>query len=324
MLGSLPTGPLRDLLMALQYEFSLDERPYCAAAERAGLGVGEALGMLRGAAEAGVLKRVGYYFNYRSQGHKAALVAYRSNGRVEELAEVYRRDPLATHVYLRDHPVYDVWVVVKRPTGEELEAHVEEVASKLGLDYVILYSRRTLKLSVKYDLYRGISRSGPYSRVREDPPRPEDLGYPTALARLLRALPLEERPYRRVAERLGMTEADVVEAAREMLKAGVLGDPGAALDGHKAGFTENAMVVMEPSGDEEALCECAASLPFSTHVVLREAKPRGAWRHTCYFMVHAVSPELIRQALEEARARCRPRDALAIRSLADLKPGVVR
>ncbi len=312
------------ILMALQYKFSLDLDPYQAAAEAVGVSEGELLARLKELASRGILKRVGFYFNYRSAGHSAALVAYRSYGRVKELAEVYRGDSLATHVYMRDHPVYDVWIVVKRPSREELEAHVEDTARKLGVDYVILYSKRTYKLSVKYDIYRGVSRAGGYSRVAESPPSPKDLGYPTALARLLRALPLEPRPYRDVASRVGLSEEEAIEAAKTMLERGVLGDPGAALDGHKLGFRENAMVVMEPAECEEELCECAASLPFTTHVVLRDPKPRGAWRHTCYFMVHAVSRPLINRAVEEARAKCRPKSLLVIRSLADLKPGVVR
>ena len=311
-------------LMTLQYKFSLDYDPYRSAAEIVGVSEDELLARLRRLASVGILKRVGFYLNYRSTGHAAALVAYRSNGKVKELAEVYKRDPLATHVYLRDHPYYDVWVVVKRQSREELEAHIDDVARKLGVEYVILYSKRTYKLSVKYDIYRGLSRAGKYSRVAESPPAPEDMGYPASLARSLRSLPLKPRPYQDVASRLGLKEDEVVEAARLMLEKGVLGDPGAALDGHKLGFRENAMVVMEPAGCEEELCECAASLPFTTHVVLRDPKPRGAWKHTCYFMVHAVSKPLVGRAVEEARAKCRPRSLLVIRSLADLKPGVVR
>jgi DNA-binding Lrp family transcriptional regulator len=317
-----------DVLMEMQYSFPLTETPYCDVAARLGVGVDKVIGTLRNLSARGILKRIGFYLNYRSEGRKAALIAYSTGGdesKVRALAEVYLRDPLATHVYLRDHPVYDVWVVTKRNSQVELEAHAASVAEKLGVRHVLLYSRRTFKLSVKYDLRLGISRSGPFSRVHPSPPKPEEMGYTTALARALKVLPLEERPYRRAAMSSGLSEAEVVEAAREMLRAGILGDPGAALDGHKAGFTENAMVVMEPDpGREVELCECVSSLPFSTHVVLRESSPPGVWRHTCYFMVHAVSRSLIEEVIDNVRRACGPRDVLSIRSIVDLKPGVVR
>lgn len=317
-----------EALMELQYRFPLTPTPYCDVAHRLGVEPDRLVSTLRELSRLGVLKRVGFYLNYRSTGKVAALVAYSTGGdkrKLEALAAEYRSDPLATHVYLRDHPYYDVWVVVKRGSRGELERHTATLASRLGLDYVILYSRRTLKLSVKYDLLEGISRSGPYPAVHPSPPRPEELGYPASLARALRVLPLEARPYRRIAAAHGMSEDEVVEAARVMLEAGVLGDPGAALDGHRAGFPENGMVVMEPlSSGEEGLCSCAAGLPYSTHVVLRESVPPGAWRHTCYFMVHAVSREKLAEAVRHAESTCRPRSLMVIRSLADLKPGVVR
>ena len=317
-----------EALMELQYRFPLTPTPYCDVAERLGVPVGELLGRLRRLRSLGALKRVGFYFNHRSAGRRAALVAYSTGGDgglVEELARLYRGDPEATHVYLRDHPVYDVWVVVKRGSRGELEEHVASVASRLGLRYAILYSTRTYKLSVKYDLHRGVSRAGPHSRVNPDPPRPEDLGYPSSLARSLRSLPLEERPYRGIARTHGLGEEEAVEAAREMLRAGVLGDPGAALDGWRIGFRYNAMTAASPArGGPGELCECLSRVPEVTHVVLREPWPPGSWGLPCFFVVHARSEGLLREALRGALDACGVGEHVAIRSLRDLKPGAVR
>ena len=313
------------ILMELQYRFPRSPTPYCDAAERLGLEPGELLGELRRLHREGVLKRVGFYVNYRSRGLRAALIAYEAPGREEELARIYAGDEQATHVYVRDHPVYNVWVVTKRPTLEELVEHARRVAGEVGGRFVVLYSRRTYKLSVKFDLWEGVSRSGPYSLVHESPPSPGELGVDPGALRLLRSLPLEERPYRPLASRLGVGEGEAAALAWKLLDAGVLGDPGAALDGHRAGFRENAMVVMEPGpGGEGALCECAARSPHTTHVVLRGSIPEGAWRHTCYFMVHAVDGARLSRLVEEVTGGCGPRDYMVIRSLADLKPGAVR
>ncbi len=314
-----------DLLMELQYGFPRGPRPFHEVAEVLGEEPGALVEAARGLASRGILKRIGFYLNYRSQGLRAALVAYAAGDRIGELASYYRGDPLATHVYRRDHPVYDLWVVTKRGSLEEVVGHARRLAEEHGVDYVVLYSRRTYKLSVKYDLYRGVSRSGPYAWVAEKPPRPEDLGVPLPAARLLRALPIDEHPYRGLAARLGVSEREAARIAWRLLDAGVLGDPGAALDGHRAGFEENAMVVMEPGPQgEDCLCRCAAMLPFTTHVVLRGSIPEGKWTHTCYFMVHAVDRARVELLVEEAASQCGPRSLHVIRSLEDLKPGVVR
>jgi DNA-binding Lrp family transcriptional regulator len=314
-----------ELLMRLQYDFPLTPDPIGDVASRVGVSGEEAVARLKRLAKAGILKRIGFYYNYRAQGKIAVLVAFAAGDNYPVLAEMFRGDPDVTHNYLRDHPVYNVWVVLKRGSREELFRAIEEAARRSGSKgWIALFSKRTYKLSVKYDLYEGVSRSGRYWRVVENPPRPEELGIDPRLPRLVRVLPVNLDPYRGVAERLGMTVEEVVEQVRVLLDKGVLMDPGAALDGHKAGFTENAMVVMEPEGDPEEACASAAELPYSTHVVLRDPYPPGSWRHVCYFMVHAVDRERVWRVVEEARRRCRARDVMAIFSLADLKPGTVR
>jgi DNA-binding Lrp family transcriptional regulator len=325
-LGSVGVSGIdRDLLMELQYRFPLTPTPIVDVAERLGVKVSDALARLKRLNDAGILKRIGFYYNYKAQGHVAALVAFAAGKRFRVLADVFKEDPLVTHSFLRDHPVYNVWIVAKRRTMDELLDYVRSVAHRVGIDrWIVLFSKRTFKLSVKYDLYEGISRAGEFSRVVENPPSPEDLGIDPRLPRMVRVLEISERPYRKVASSLGMSEDEVVDTVKELLMKGVLSDPGAALDGHRIGFRENAMVVMEPVGDEYEACECAAEIPYSTHVVLRGCYPEGAWRHTCYFMVHAVSRDKVERVVKWARDACPVKDVMPIYSLEDLKPGVVR
>ncbi|MCE4620032.1 MAG: Lrp/AsnC family transcriptional regulator [Desulfurococcales archaeon] len=316
----------RELLMMLQYEFPKSPWIFREVAEALDLSENEAVEKTRRLHEAGIVKRLGFYVNYKARGLKVALIAYSTGGSFEGIAEYYQRDPHATHVYLRDHPVYDVWVVTKKGSLEELLSHARKIAEEYNVGYVVLYSRRTYKLSVKYDLYNGVSRSGRYSLVPVDPPKAEDLGVPTEVLREFRSLEISRSPYRRAARKLGISEEEAAKLAWQLVDKGVLGDPGAALDGRLIGFHENAMVTMEPSADtnEEDLCRCAAMLPFTTHVVLRGSIPRDAWRQNCYFMAHAVNRSLIEELVSEAVTRCRPASYSVIRSIRDLKPGVAR
>lgn len=314
----------RDLLMELQYRFPLTPTPIEDVSQKLDVDPGEAVSRLKSLARRGILKRIGFYYNYRAQRKIAALVAFSAGERYRVLADIFRKDPDVTHNYLRDHPDYNVWIVIKRATREELFRDVEEAAARVGARWIALFSKKTYKLSVKYDLVEGVSRSGQYWRVVERPPTVEDLGVDPRLPRLVRVLPIKERAYSEIASRLGMDEEEVVSLAKELLSKGVLLDPGAAIDGHRAGFTENAMIVMEPDGDPEETCRRAAELPYSTHVVLRDPYPPGSWRHICYFMAHAVDREKIQRIVDEAWRKCRPRDLIPIYSIEDLKPGTIR
>ncbi len=318
------SGLERDVLMELQYRFPETSTPYCDVAERLGVETSTLLGALRRLRSIGVLKRVGFYVNYRSERLRAALIAIAAGRRVEEIArEVFASDPYATHVYERNHPIYNLWVVTKRPSLEELMGVARSIEERYGVDTVLLYGKRTLKLSVKYDLYEGVSRSGPYWRVSQNPPPPEAYGLTPAKMRLYRSLPLEERPYRVVADRLGLSEEEAAGLAWRMLRDGALGDPGAALDGHKAGFKINIMLTTRDSGGMET-CSCLAGLPFTTHVVYRTVHPPGKWEYPCYAMIHAVDRERADRLVRTAVSRCGLEDFFLLESLRDLKPGVVR
>lgn len=311
------------LLMKLQYEFPLTLTPYGDVARSLSIDEETVLSMLRELKAAGLVKRVGFYYNYRSRRQVAALigVACRDYARV---AEAVRRDPLVTHSFVRDHPEVNLWIVARRGSRSELIEYAEELARLCESSrYTVLFSKKTFKLSVKYDLLEGVSRSGPYSSLPEDPPSPEDLGVDPRVPEMLRSLPIESRPYKAIGEKLGLSEDEVFESMLAMLRSGVLGDPGASLDGRKLGFTENAMVVAVLEGSE-SLAECLASIPYTTHVVLREIYPPGSWSFDGYAMVHATSRDKIRGVVETIRGTCGVRDLSVLFSIVDLKPEVVR
>jgi len=312
------------VLMKLQYEFPLTPTPYSDVASEIGIGVDELLSMLRRLHAEGVVKRIGFYYNPRSRGVNAVLVAMstprpvEASGRLDELLEV-------THSYLRDHPVYNLWVVVRYREWERLVEAVMDACRVSGCtDYVILPATRLHRLSVKYDLAMGISRAGPYSRVRLDPPSPEELGVPGELPRLVRRLPLRPHPYREAAQRLGMGEEEVVDYIVKLLREGVLGDPGATLNGQRIGFTVNAMYVAEPYPGVDACAWVSDHVPYATHIVTRRIVPEDSpWRYTCFFMVHAAARDRLRVVDELLAAAPVTRwDRLV--SLTDLKPGAQR
>jgi DNA-binding Lrp family transcriptional regulator len=176
-------------------------------------------------------------------------------------------------------------------------------------------------LSVKFGLLKGYSRSGPYSLLASNPPSPSSLGVPEELALSLRSIPLTERPYREVARKLGVDEDYVVELINRLLSAGVLGDPGASLEGRLLGFTENALIAAVGKGK---VCECLARMPYTTHVVERDVYGPGEWPYNCYAMIHAKTRDVASMIINELVENCDIHSFEVLYSIRDLKPGVLR
>jgi len=283
-----------DLLMAVQYDFPLVERPFQAIADTLGTSESWVLERLREAVLSGVLKRIGAILNYKSRGMVAALVGMAvPEDRIEEVAAEVNRDPMVSHNFQRDYKPYNLWFVTKARSKEELEAKVKAVADKFGVDYVVLYSLRSYKVDVRFDLRRGISWTRGYI-MPEDPPSVNSLGIPMEFFGKIKSLPLVPEPFKEAAAVLGLPVEQTLEKIKELIRLGMLRDLHATLDGEVVGFKENAMVVIR-----EARCEDVAMLPISTHVVLRNTVP-GKWEYPCYFMVHGTRRDVIESYVQEA------------------------
>ncbi|MFN3803573.1 MAG: Lrp/AsnC family transcriptional regulator [Pyrobaculum sp.] len=306
---------LIDVLMEVQYNFPLVERPFLEIAGKVGLSEEEVLTLLREAVRAGVLKRIGAILNYKSRGMTAALVGLAVPDHiVEDVAAAVNEDPLVSHNFLRDYRPYNLWYVTKANSKEELEQKVRTVAKRFGVDYVILYSLRSYKVDVRFDLRRGISWTRGYI-MPESPPTVDSLGIPMAFFGKVKSLPLEPTPFRGAAEALGLSTQETLKKIRELIDMGVLRDLHGTIDGEAAGFRENAMVVLK-----EPRCEEVAMLNISTHVVYRNTVA-GRWEYPCYFMVHGVRKDVIEENIKEALRELGVREYAVLYSVRDFLGG---
>lgn len=280
-----------DLLMKVQYDFPLVDRPFEEIGKELGLDEDQVIQRLRRLAAAGVLKRIGSVMNYRAKRLEAALIGLAvPEELIDRVAGEINRDPMVSHNFQRDWRPYNVWYVTKASSKEELEEKVKTLADKWGLEYIILYSLKTYKLDVRFDLRRGISRSK-LKRLPEDPPHVDALGIPREFFSKVKSIPLVREPFKGVADVLGKSVGETLDLLLQLIKLGVLRDFHATLDGERLGFRENAMVVLR-----RPECDRAADMDESTHVVLRNTVP-GKWEYPCYFMVHAVDRKVIAESV---------------------------
>ena len=306
------------ILMALEYDFPLDKEPYRVLAQRFGLSENELLEKVKNYIHDGIVKRIGMYVSFRAKGMDSALVAAQIP---ENKIDFFRRKALEikeiTHNYIRIHPRYNVWYVIKAENRDALNNKIRTLMEEVGaVDYVILYSEQTLKLSVKFDIIRGISYSEAYvpkdtGRVDANPELLKVLSYP---------LPLVPRPFKEVAAKLGMSEDDLIDVVIKLRERGAIRDYGATLNGEKVGIIENGMLMISANNVAES-CENLAKIRETTHVVLRSSdKP---WEYLCYAMLHAKSKKLIINVAKNIVNELDIKNYLILFSTENLKPGIV-
>ena len=107
------------------------------------------------------------------------------------------------------------------------------------------------------------------------------------LRRLLEAgLPLAARPYQVLAERLGASEAAVLEQVRQWSESGLFRRVGLVIKHRAMGFRANAMLVMDIP--DEQVDEVGRKLGEAAGVNLCYQRPRRLpdWPYNLFCMVH--------------------------------------
>jgi len=114
------------------------------------------------------------------------------------------------------------------------------------------------------------------------------------LLREVQRLPLSERPYAEVADRLGMEEEGVMAMCKDLLEKGIIRRFGPSISHRKVGFAGNPMTVLNVP--EEKLDDVGREIASERDVT--HCYARSGWDYNLFFMIHARTRE---EGLDRAR-----------------------
>ncbi len=101
-------------------------------------------------------------------------------------------------------------------------------------------------------------------------------------------LPIRRDPYRAVADRLGVAEAEVMAHLRDMLARGVIRRIGAVPNHYALGFVANGMTVWDvDDGQADAVGAWLGQLADVSHCYRRPRRP-PQWRYNLFAMLHGT------------------------------------
>jgi siroheme decarboxylase len=283
-----------DLLNAVQWSFPLTATPFADLAERLGRTEDDVLGALRSAKDAGVLRQLSAIFDTRALGYSSALVAAKVDpDRIDDAAAVINQHPGVSHNYKRNH-AYNLWYTLAVPPGEDFDAHLDELHRSSGATVTRkLPTLKLYKIGVKLDM-TGKTKADAKAEVldHEKPERRPDMEAPVLSDREVDAiriaqedLPLVPRPFAVQAERIGLTEDELLGILHSFIERKLMRRFAAVMNHRSAGFKANAMGVWAvPEDDLEAIGPQMAGFAAVSHCYRRPTYED--WPYTVFTMVH--------------------------------------
>ena len=132
-------------------------------------------------------------------------------------------------------------------------------------------------------------------------------------------LPLAPAPYAEIAQRIGVSEAEVLARLQDMIVRGIIRRIGIAANHYRLGLVANGMTVWDVDDARvDALGKEIGALDFVTHCYHR---PRALplWPYTLFAMVHGTSEGEVAAKVAMIAARlgnaCRSSDVLVSRRI---------
>jgi DNA-binding Lrp family transcriptional regulator len=286
----------KQLLNLMQGRFPLVERPFAAVAEAAGLPEAEVLDRVQYLLDKRIIREVTPIFDTRALGYQSMLVAAKVDAKYpHRAAQVINSHPGVTHNYLRNHD-FNLWftIAVEPDSRLGLEGTLDVMAALTGAQSIRqLPTIKLFKIRMDLEMEKGTDALAAAGEAAE----PMELD-PIALSHediaTIRATqgPMAVRPdaYAPAAERLGVSEEEVLRRLRSLQDRGGLRRVAAILFHRRAGFSANGMGVWAVPEDEilETGKRMAAFRGIS-HCYQRPTYPD--WPYSVFTMAHGRSKE---------------------------------
>ncbi|HET8754956.1 MAG TPA: AsnC family transcriptional regulator [Solirubrobacteraceae bacterium] len=286
----------RKLLNLMQGSFELCERPFAHVAGLAGLTEDDVMARVQRLLDKRIIREVTPIFDTRALGYQSMLVAAKVDGEhPHRAAKIINAHPGVTHNYLRNHD-FNLWFTIAvEPTSKlGLSGTLDVLAAETGAQSIRqLPTLKLFKIRMDLEMEAGtaaLAAAGEVVEPRElDPIDLSDDDIATIRA-TQGPMPVVPEPYAPAAERLGVSQAEVLERLGSLRERAGLRRVAAILYHRRAGFSANGMGVWKVPEDEVlATGKRMAAFRGVSHCYQRPTYPD--WPYSVFTMAHGRSKE---------------------------------
>ena len=277
----------RQLLDAYQRDFPVCAMPFAEIARRFHRQVGEVLQRLAGLQRHGVVSRIGPVFTPEriDAGTLVAMAVPRA--RLDSVAQWVHRHRAVHHVHEREHE-FNLWFVLAAPNAGELYETLADIRRRTGLEVLDLRLERDYHVGLGFPPWRRLPSGRRAVTGTDSPGRypPLDASDRRLVESIRDGLSLTARPYAAVADRAGLSEAQVVERLGRLLREGVIKHMGVVVRHHELGYRANALVAFDvPCARVDSVGErLAQAAPIAG--CYRRTRRAPNWPYNLYCTIH--------------------------------------
>jgi siroheme decarboxylase len=124
------------------------------------------------------------------------------------------------------------------------------------------------------------------------------------IAEVQAGLPIAARPYAVIADKLALSEQEVIERLRLLKAQGLIKRWGVVVKHRQLGYQANAMIVMNIADDSVAAVGRQISAYSCVNLCYQRPRQGETWPYNLYCMIHGKSREMVMQQWESVRQSC--------------------
>jgi siroheme decarboxylase len=286
----------KKLLNLMQGSFELSRRPFAHVAGLAGLTEDEVLARVRRLLDKRIIREITPIFDTRALGYSSMLVAAKVDPEYpHRAAQFINTHPGVTHNYLRDHD-FNLWFTLATEPGSPLglDGTLEIMQAKTGAHSIRqLPTLKLFKIRMDLEMEAGtdaLAAAGEAVAPRELDPialTPDDVA---TIRATQGPMPVVSEPYAPAAERLGVSQEEVLERLASLREREGLRRVAAILFHRRAGFSANGMGVWKvPEPEVLETGRRMAAFRGVSHCYQRPTYPD--WPYSVFTMAHGRSKE---------------------------------
>ena len=300
----------RAIINAFQGGFPVVDSPFEPAASaltEAGvsLDAAELLDRIQRLDDQGVLSRFGPLINADEIGGKTTLVAMSvPESRFEDVASTVNEFPEVAHNYERSHEL-NMWFVLSVPDPNRIESVLAAIERKTGLETFNLPKYEEFRLEARFPIEGPLEGGIDLSTLGPEvtPDGSEGLTPPETdlVVEIQDGLPLTEKPYETLANRLDLTTEQVLRTTERLRVENKIRRIGVIPNHYALGYTENAMTVWNvDDSDVSTVGKQISGYPFVTHCYERP-RHEQIWPYNLFAMVHGVTERECQERIDQVR-----------------------